>query len=34
MDQPLVRLVRGGQITREMALKYAHNPDYVKKNAI
>ena len=34
MDQALVRLVRGGQITREMALKYAHDPDYVKKNAI
>ncbi len=34
MDQALVRLVRGGQITREMAMKYAHDPDYVKKNAI
>ncbi len=33
MDQALVRLVRGGQIAREMALKYAHEPDYVKKNA-
>ena len=33
MDQALVRLVRGGQITREMAMKYAHEPDYVKKNA-
>ena len=34
MDQALVRLVRGGQITRDMAMKYAHDPDYVKKNAI
>ena len=34
MDQALVRLVRGGQITREMAIKYAHEPEYVKKNAI
>lgn len=33
MDQALVRLVRGGQITREMAVRYAHEPDYVKKNA-
>ena len=33
MDQALVRLVRGGQITKEMALRYAHEPDYVKKNA-
>ena len=34
MDQALVRLVRGGQITRDMAMKYAHEPEYVKKNAI
>lgn len=33
MDQALVRLVRGGQITREMALTYSHEPDYIKKNA-
>jgi len=33
MDQALVRLVRGGQITRDMALHYAHEVDYVKKNA-
>ncbi len=34
MDQALVRLVRAGQITRETALHYAHDADYVKKNAI
>jgi len=34
MDQALVRLVRGGQITRDAALHYAKEPDYVKKNAI
>ncbi len=33
MDQALVRLVRGGQITKETALYYAHDADYVKKNA-
>lgn len=33
MDQALVRLVRSGQITRDMALHYAHEQDYVKKNA-
>ena len=32
MDQALVRLLRGGQITREMALTYAHEPEYIKKN--
>ena len=34
MDQSLVRLVRSGQITRDMALQYAHDREYVKKNAI
>ena len=34
MDQALVRLVRGNQITRDMALHYAHEPAYVKKNAL
>ena len=34
MDQALVRLVREGKITRDMALQYAHDPAYVKKNAI
>ncbi len=32
MDQALVRLARSGQITRDMALHYAHEPEYVKKN--
>ena len=32
MDQALVRLVRGGQITREMALRFSHSPDFIKKN--
>jgi len=34
MDQALVRLVRSGLITRDTALHYAHEQDYVKKNAI
>ncbi len=34
MDQCLVKLVRGGQVERTVALHYAHDPDYVKKNAI
>ena len=34
MDQALVKLVRSGQITRETALHFAREPDYVKKNAI
>ena len=34
MDQALVRLVRSGTITRDMALHYAKEPDYVKKNAM
>ncbi len=34
MDQALVKLVRGGQIERDTALHYAHDTDYVKKNAI
>ena len=32
MDQALVRLVRGGQVSKDVALKYAHEQDYVKKN--
>ncbi len=32
MDQALQRLVRSGAITRDMAIKYAHEPDFVKKN--
>ena len=34
MDQALVRLVRGGQISRDMAVRFAHEQDYVKKNAV
>ena len=34
MDQALVRLYRAGQITRDTALHYAHEQDYVKKNAV
>ncbi len=33
MDQALCRLVRSGQITKDSALHYAHETDYVKKNA-
>ena len=32
MDQALARLSRSGQITKDTALRYAHEPDYVKKN--
>ena len=34
MDQALVRLYRSGLITRDTALHYAHEADYVKKNAV
>jgi twitching motility protein PilT len=34
MDMALVRLVRNGSITREAALHYARDIDYVKKNAV
>ncbi|MBP5167491.1 MAG: PilT/PilU family type 4a pilus ATPase [Oscillospiraceae bacterium] len=34
MDQALIRLVRSGRITRDTALHYAHDAEYVKKNAI
>ena len=34
MDQALVRLVRSGQVTKDTALHFAHDPAYVKKNAI
>ena len=33
MDQALVRLVRGGQISKDNALRFAHETDYVRKNA-
>ena len=32
MDQALVRLVRGRQISKDTALQYAHEKDYIKKN--
>ena len=32
MDQALIRLARSGQISRDMALRYAHDADYMKKN--
>ena len=32
MDQALVRLVKGRQISKEVALHYAHDPEYVRKN--
>ena len=34
MDQALVRLVRSGAVARDTAMHYAHDPDYVKKNAV
>ena len=34
MDQALVRLVRGGQVARDVAMHFAHDPMYVKKNAM
>ena len=33
MDQALVRLIRARKVTRDAALHYAHDADYVKKNA-
>ena len=33
MDQALVRLSRSGQITKEMAMRFSHDREYVKKNA-
>jgi twitching motility protein PilT len=34
MDQALIKLVRGGLITKDTAVHYAHNPAFVTKNAI
>lgn len=34
MDQALVRLVRSGAITKDMALHYAKEADFVRKNAV
>ncbi|MBQ9460166.1 MAG: PilT/PilU family type 4a pilus ATPase [Oscillospiraceae bacterium] len=33
MDQALVKLVRSGAVSRDMAVHYAHDQDYIKKNA-
>ena len=32
MDQALVKLVRSGQISKDIAVEYSHEKDYVKKN--
>ena len=32
MDQALVTLVRSGQVSKDVALQYAHEAEYVKKN--
>ena len=34
MDQDLIRLMRGGVITKDTALHYAHDQAFVKKNAM
>ena len=34
MDQALVKLVRSGAVSREIAISYAHEPEYVKKHAV
>ena len=34
MDQCLIKLVRTGVIAKDMAVHYAHDPGYVKKNAM
>lgn len=34
MDQALVKLVRSGAIARDTAIAYAHDPDYVKRQAV
>lgn len=33
MDQALVKLVRSGVVSKDVALQYSHDTDYVKKNA-
>ena len=33
MDQALVKLVRSGMVSKDVALQYSHDADYVKKNA-
>ncbi len=32
MDQALVKLVRSGQVSKDIAVEYSHEKDYVKKN--
>ncbi len=34
MDQALIKLLRSGVISKETAIHFAHNQDYIKKNAI
>ena len=34
MDQALIKLLRAGTISKETAIHYAHNQDYIKKNAV
>ena len=34
MDQALIKLLRSGTISKETAIHFAHNQDYIKKNAI
>lgn len=33
MDQAIVRLIRSGQVTKDVGLHYAHDVSYIKKNA-
>lgn len=33
MDQALVKLIKSGMVTKETAIQYAHEPEYVRKNA-
>jgi twitching motility protein PilT len=33
MDQALVKLIKSGMVTKETAMQYAHEPEYVRKNA-
>ena len=33
MDQALVRLVKSRLVAKDVAIRYSHDPDYVKKNA-
>jgi twitching motility protein PilT len=33
MDQALIKLIKSGMVTKETAIQYAHEPEYVRKNA-